>query len=130
MISNLLQHMPSTVGALACTWLAASCQLRREDEGIDVSAASPQMQSVPTAHTELHMQLLNQVLVSNAHANAFVSRAAVYCLEELYSSSAAEGSETGDGGGISSLMQGWPSHVARITRDALMKHIHDSLTGT
>jgi hypothetical protein len=127
LISNLLQNMPSTVGALACTWLAASCQLRREHSSTK-SAAASRTQSMPTAcTTELHMQLLNQVLVSNSHANDFVSQSAVYCLEELYYSLDAQGTDHQDNG-MSFAVQGWSSHVARVTRDALMKSIHESLT--
>ena len=126
LINDLLHFLPPTVGALACTWLAASWQLKREDESVSatVSLRSDSTTRLPSAHPELHMQLLNLVLVGNMSATSLIPLSAAYCLEELYACPEP---------GIfkkqtpSALLHGWASHVARVARDALMCRIRCSL---
>eukprot|EP01043_Picozoa_sp_COSAG02_P044329 COSAG02_NODE_3949_length_5995_cov_2.892809_2_plen_757_part_00 len=124
LINNLLHFIPPTVGALACTWLAASWQLKREQESSSVTTGPRTARSMclPGAHPELHMQLLNLVLVGNMSATSLIPMSAVYCLEELYAQP-----ETIEEDGPSTLLHGWPSHVARVARDALMCRVSNSL---
>eukprot|EP01043_Picozoa_sp_COSAG02_P064876 COSAG02_NODE_9620_length_2159_cov_1.599029_1_plen_632_part_01 len=124
LINNLLQFIPPTVGALACTWLAASWQLKREQESASATPSPRSARAIclPGAHPELHMQLLNLVLLGNMSATSLIPISAVYCLEELYA-----GPETSEEDVASPLLHGWPSHVARVARDALMCRVSDAL---
>jgi hypothetical protein len=127
LINELLQFVPPTVGALVCTWLAASCQLRREHQ--DPTTVCSQSASIPLAsvHTEVHMQLLNLALISSTDQTdgSLVSVSAVYCLEELYQVVGL--SENSEEQALGEILQGWPSQVARVARDLLMNQISNSL---
>lgn len=126
LINDLLHFLPPTVGALACTWLAASWQLKREEESVSatVGPRTANTTRLPSAHPELHMQLLNLALVGNMSATSLIPVSAAFCLEELYACPEPEISEKQT---PSALLHGWPSHVARVARDALMCRISCSL---
>lgn len=127
LVNNLMHFVPPAVGALACTWLAASWQLKREQE-CNSSTPNPRTARttcLPSIHPELHMQLLNLVLVGNMSTTPLVPISAAYCLEELYWHCKSDTSEKQDASTL--LLYGWPSHVARVARNALMCRISASL---
>ena len=110
LVTALLQQT-STVQAITCLWLAMSMRARRVHRKTSISnTVSP-----PALLPQLHLQLQNLVMLSNAHhIRAFVSLAAVSCLEELYSPAGSDVALT------ATLVQGWAAHVARVSRDLLI----------
>ena len=117
--SDLLKFQQPTVCALACAWLATSCRLRRErDAGPAAGAGDGTERGRPSADfSALHLQLLNQVMLCNAHATPFVGLSAAACLEEVYHTDSVGASSA------AGLIRGWPTHVARMSRDLLVSNI-------
>ena len=87
------------------------------DPSVHVGADGTERGSPSADFSALHLQLLNQVMLCNAHATPFVGLSAAACLEEVYHTDSVGASSA------AGLIRGWPTHVARMSRDLLVSNI-------